>query len=340
MDKAIQITTSKGGVQTFIVPDSFLLGRYFSNIRKFILQQCQILEITLLPFDVFEATVGFSVVYLFRKVDKVFDTHKLLSKIATNVNEFSQNSMKSFAFPQDYFKSRAYNRFVLFFDEHTKFLIEKIESNSTELGKFISFSSGLISNSGQRNIISKEKRGKDWLPGIISGSEINSYLVAPEGYFIHYRKEVIKSGYGNINYFHEKLFVRQTGDKLICAYDNKGLLALNNVHIGSITNQALSLKYVMALLNSKLLNFYYKAISLETGRTMAQIDIETLEKLPLKFGNRTLSEKIENLVDRILAAKAKDAQADTSALEREIDRLVYGLYGLTEEEIRIVEGET
>jgi hypothetical protein len=43
---------------------------------------------------------------------------------------------------------------------------------------------------------------------------------------------------------------------------------------------------------------------------------------------------------RCLAAKAKDAQADTSALEREIDRLVYGLYGLTPagEEIRIVEG--
>jgi hypothetical protein len=36
--------------------------------------------------------------------------------------------------------------------------------------------------------------------------------------------------------------------------------------------------------------------------------------------------------------EAKDAQADTSALEREIDRLVYGLYGLTEDEIRIVEG--
>jgi len=43
-------------------------------------------------------------------------------------------------------------------------------------------------------------------------------------------------------------------------------------------------------------------------------------------------------VDRILAAKQRDAEADTSALEREIDALVYALYGLTPEEIRIVEG--
>ena len=43
-------------------------------------------------------------------------------------------------------------------------------------------------------------------------------------------------------------------------------------------------------------------------------------------------------VDRILAAKQRDAEADVSALEREIDELVYALYGLTPEEIKTVEG--
>ena len=47
---------------------------------------------------------------------------------------------------------------------------------------------------------------------------------------------------------------------------------------------------------------------------------------------------MERLVDRILAAKQREAEADTSALEREIDELVYALYGLTPEEIQIVEG--
>ena len=47
---------------------------------------------------------------------------------------------------------------------------------------------------------------------------------------------------------------------------------------------------------------------------------------------------MERLVGRILAAKQMDADADVSALEREIDQLVYALYGLTPEEIEIVEG--
>jgi hypothetical protein len=44
------------------------------------------------------------------------------------------------------------------------------------------------------------------------------------------------------------------------------------------------------------------------------------------------------LVDRILAAKQRDPEADTSALEREIDELVYALYGLTPDEIKIAKG--
>ncbi len=43
------------------------------------------------------------------------------------------------------------------------------------------------------------------------------------------------------------------------------------------------------------------------------------------------------LVDQILAAKQKDPNAKTSALERQIDQMVYNLYGLTEDEIKIVE---
>jgi hypothetical protein len=49
-------------------------------------------------------------------------------------------------------------------------------------------------------------------------------------------------------------------------------------------------------------------------------------------------EKLVSYVDRILATKHRDAEADVSALEREIDRLVCVLYGLTPAEIQVVQG--
>jgi hypothetical protein len=60
---------------------------------------------------------------------------------------------------------------------------------------------------------------------------------------------------------------------------------------------------------------------------------------PIKRFNFINHEQIENLVDRILSAKQADPAADTSALEAEIDLMVYRLYGLSYEEVKIVDPE-
>jgi hypothetical protein len=60
--------------------------------------------------------------------------------------------------------------------------------------------------------------------------------------------------------------------------------------------------------------------------------------IPIPAASPEKQKAVERLVDRILAPKQRDATADVSALEREIDQLVYALYGLTPEEIQIVEG--
>jgi hypothetical protein len=215
-------------------------------------------------------------------------------------------------------------------------LVTKIEEGASELGEHVAFRSGLISKYGQKLIISESKLSPEWLPGIISGGEIAPYLVQPTGYFLYYKKSLIKSGYDNVDYFGHKLFLRQTGDKPICAFDDRGLLALNNIHVGTATKPGVSLKCVMALLNSRLIGFYYRSVSLEAGRAMAQTDIESVERLPLRL-DIGFQHRIEAMADHILAAKRVDSAADVSALEAEIDQLVYQLYELTPEEISIIE---
>ena len=61
-------------------------------------------------------------------------------------------------------------------------------------------------------------------------------------------------------------------------------------------------------------------------------------EFPIPAASPEKQKPVERLLDRILASKAK-AAADTGKLEREIDELVYALYGLTPEEIKIVEGQ-
>ena len=100
------------------------------------------------------------------------------------------------------------------------------------------------------------------------------------------------------------------------------------------------LKYILGILNSKLSDFYIKTyvhMYGDTGFLLSNQYVERIPLPPITPQNQPIVQKIETLVDQILAIKNHTPDADTRQLERQIDQLVYKLYGLTEEEIKIIE---
>ncbi len=98
-------------------------------------------------------------------------------------------------------------------------------------------------------------------------------------------------------------------------------------------------KFLVGLLNSLLIRFWLKHRGKVQGNNY-QIDKEPLMNIPLikiTKSNKPTADKITALVDKILQAKEKDPKANTQRLEKEIDALVYQLYHLTDEEIKIIE---
>ena len=344
MDRAYQLAKPQGGLQTLIVPDSFLLGRYFSKIRGLIVDHNHILSVLLMTFKVFDATVGFPVVYMFMRTASVNEAHRLSARFAEQPQAVQRGNYAQCSYEQSYFSQTKFNRFRLFFQKRVMDLVLKMEQNCRELGQVVRFSSGLIGVDGQDTIVHRSQQNDKWLPGIISGSEVKRYCVCPDGYYILYDKNHIKSGYDCVDYFSEKLLMRQTGDCLICAIDRSGLLALNNVHVGNLLDARHSLLYIEALMNSSLLNFYYRAISLETGRAMAQTDIETLETLPIKDCADGQSGQIVRLAETMhsLCSQGREASgnainaAELQECQDRINELVYEIYGLSRDEIALV----
>jgi hypothetical protein len=100
------------------------------------------------------------------------------------------------------------------------------------------------------------------------------------------------------------------------------------------------LKYLLAILNSRLSEWYFNQISTTTGMGTNRWKKYKIEMLPIKEPTETEELLLEKIVNQILTAKKSDPKADTTALEQEIDQFVYQLYGLTEEEIQIVEAKT
>jgi len=100
--------------------------------------------------------------------------------------------------------------------------------------------------------------------------------------------------------------------------------------------EAKMLKSVLALLNSRLYYFWFYHQGKRKGEAL-ELYQKPLSETPIPELTPATKGRLELTVDRILAAKARDAAADVSGLEREIDQLVYALYGLTPAEIQIVE---
>jgi len=144
-----------------------------------------------------------------------------------------------------------------------------------------------------------------------------------------------------------KILVPDIADRAAFALDEKGDFAFTSGY-GITFREGVreSTKYFLALLNSAVLDWYWRRIStpLRGGffRYFTQF-IEQLPIVPVDFSNaseRAEHDALVSLVERILSAKRAAPDADTTALEREIDERVYRLYGLTADEIKLVEEST
>ena len=152
-------------------------------------------------------------------------------------------------------------------------------------------------------------------------------------------------------YARDKLLVRRTGDHVLAAVDRERRYASNNFFIVFPKRECdLLLDGLCALLNSRFMTWYFRTVEPRQGRVFAELKIKHLVVFPLPaailepLGCQALNhlgEQRAELAIQSAAAKAPHdrtvLQAQIDATDRQIDRLVYDLYGLAEEEIRIVE---
>jgi len=141
----------------------------------------------------------------------------------------------------------------------------------------------------------------------------------------------------------EKILIRKiVGERLIATYISEASYCNTLLFVLKLSDGSeFRYKPLLGILNSRLVGWYYrKKFQISDEDTFPQIMIRDILQFPLPKISRERQHGIEHFVDQILEAKKCDQVADTTTLEHEIDRLVYELYGLTEEEIAIVEGKS
>ncbi|MCX7781502.1 MAG: N-6 DNA methylase, partial [Negativicutes bacterium] len=344
MQRGIELL-APGGKLGFIVPDSFLLGRYFSKIRKYILDNTRIDVLAHISSPVFKrATVGMSAICILSREENAAKREEAVIQVynAQSVEGMEQAEPVS-RYPQRYFASLPHYRFRLFFDLAAKNLVDKLEATGKPLSNFAKGHTGVRSLTRQADLIASAPGGATWKPGLVSGSQVYRYGIDYQGHWLNIDPgKLYKGGWQSEIIGQRKILVRQTGFSLTAAIDDQGYYHLNNIHSFVLCNDGVSLDYLLLLLNSRLMAFYYHVTSAEYGRAMAQTDIETLELLPVKVHpeiNRQAPELVAAMT--ALTRRERKGEADAgykaAALNEYLNQLVYRIYELCETEVEYIE---
>jgi TaqI-like C-terminal specificity domain len=154
-----------------------------------------------------------------------------------------------------------------------------------------------------------------------------------------------------------KIILRQTSDKIRAVMDQEKHYNLNNIYNIELKNTSYHYNYILGIINSRLMVYIYQKIVPEKGKLFAEIKKVNLVKLPIRKieltdqNEKAMHDNMSELVNQMLDLNKKLnnaklpqeknlLQRQIEAADKQIDLLVYELYDLTEEEIKIVESET
>ncbi|MHA2255849.1 MAG: Eco57I restriction-modification methylase domain-containing protein, partial [Candidatus Heimdallarchaeaceae archaeon] len=158
MERSIELLKDKG-ILGIITPDSHLLGRYYSKIRSFLLQNTNILDISLLGFEPFTGvTLGRPTISFLKKTN-ISPKHPFPTRWIPSFSSFIDGEWEEYSNSQSKFSNNFYNRFHLFFNsEDEKFVSEWNDLSTQRIQDIATIHTGLRSKIGQKNIVSKSQK--------------------------------------------------------------------------------------------------------------------------------------------------------------------------------------
>ncbi|MCP9496833.1 MAG: N-6 DNA methylase [Pyrinomonadaceae bacterium MAG19_C2-C3] len=344
---------NNGGLLGYIIPNTWLLNLLTPKIRRHIFANTKVETIVHYQKPVFsQATVDTEVVVI--RNSPIDDNH--LAHI-TIIDK--QGEKVSYGVKQKRWKDGDGKPVNILIRPEMEELIDKL-NRSPKLDDLCAITQGCKPfqvGKGKppqtRKVVTdkpfvSEVQKDDTFRPLLRGSLIQKYLVIwKDDYWISFGDWLAEPRYSANYDAPAKIVIRQTGDSLVATLDKEQFIVRDNLYTIVPKTEDVNLFFILGLLNSKCLNWYYQnVINPEKGEALAQVKRGHLAQLPI--ADRARHDRMVSLVDAMLAAKKqlqlarsdkdKDFYANKChALDRQIDRLVYELYELTAEEIALVE---
>ena len=335
---------NKEGVVGLIVHKNLLKVESYKFLRKYLLDNTSIVEIVDLGAAVFEGVTGETIIVTISN-NNVKDNKV---RVKTNV-DLQNNIYDEDLISQNKFYDNPDFTFNIYENSFISNLKIKASKNSmllSDLYKIVSF--GLNTKDNKKYFIDEKINSK--YKEAVRGRNISKWIVKSFGYVFYDKKVLTRAGDVESFDAKEKLIMQRIGSDLIAAYDENGLYCYNSTNMILPKDENYKLKYLLAILNSKFMNFYYKNLFSMNSKLTVNITQGYLSQIPIHVSSEAEQQKIVEHVDQMLELQKMVRDENIVGRERdrieeqiksvdwEIDKEVCGLYGLSAEEIGIVGG--
>lgn len=346
------------GIMSYIIPNTFLFNTFAKHFREMLVEKWNVLEILdCTKFPIFESAVVRNAINLFQKDSE--GSKQVGYRNTANVTSFSDllEREREFMTVESLLTMNQNWGLAFCLGANDITVINQISSSIDSICNHYDVSQGYIpyrksdlikiygKEEGER--IVKERLWHSLQPldntyiQEIYGRDITKYSYHSTGEYVKYGKHL--ACYVDLKFFNSsRLLVREiTNPQIIaCLLDE---LFVNDPQLISVIvrDERYSLEFLWGILNSKLATYYHFHHSPKaTKGAFPKILVQDIKGFPLPIASDEQISSLGKVSKKVLTKKKSNLATDTSVLENQIDFLVYHLYGLTYDEVLIVDPET
>jgi hypothetical protein len=345
----------KDGFHGHIVPTTLLNNVYAENLRRWLMERCAIQHISVAQGRVFEDADVHTSVVIFkaesnpkaRAAHDVLTTASLSAEFAAAPSGYSRTKQARFSA----LRGVTWN---ILLNEDNAPLLQKLNNECVPLEKVARINRGLITGD-RETFFSPRKLTAKHRP-VLAGADVHRYVTNPPSEFVLFERPRTSGGCwdADMHLAPHKIVIRQIGVTPTASIITEPIAVTGNIFTARASSLAEE-KFLLAVINSKLTAYFWRIMFADFKTSFPQVTIFSLSQVPVrkvdvtKPADRARHDRLVGLVDKMLALtpKLRAAKADSerqtlqnavTATDQQIDALVYELYGLTPEEIALVEG--
>ncbi|MBK9283048.1 MAG: Eco57I restriction-modification methylase domain-containing protein [Sphingobacteriaceae bacterium] len=332
IEKGINITNTVGNI-SFITPIFWLTGEKYFKTRKLIHDKAHLnLGITL-PYDVFTDAYVDTGIYSFSKN---------FSSEISNVYEFEPrekvdyeilNSLKLDTIQKQEWQNDPELKIV--FNNTSRSLLSKLNQFTVKIEDVTKSVRGILADKTEYS--EKQKKGQE--PVFIG--KLDRYFIEPDNFqFIDYGDN-LKEKPSSFDFFRgERILIRRIVNRqfrIMASITNEKFVTKKDIYTFKITNSKYTPYLLLAIINSKLISYLKTKGSASAKKDdFTQLTLNDIRQIFIPTAQKKDEERIKVLVNKLLEMKTIE-NSNVDKIEKELDEIVYGLYKLSDEEIKIIE---